>query len=183
MKSLSKQIQLFSIISTVLVLASCTKDFEKLNTDPVKVTSVAPGSLLAPAQFDGMWLITKRAHRLNNELMQYTVETGVLNDFSRYEFRENEFDPIWSTLYVKANDMNEMYKIAEQRKDVNNMAAALVMKAWFISNLTDMFGDIPYTEAFKGRDELYYPKFDTQQSIYSSCFGTTLFTGKQNTAK
>lgn len=168
MKSLSKQIQLFSIISTVLVLASCTKDFEKLNTDPVKVTSVAPGSLLAPAQFDGMWLITKRAHRLNNELMQYTVETGVLNDFARYEFRENEFDPIWSTLYIKANDMNEMYKIAEQRKDVNNMAAALVMKAWFISNLTDMFGDIPYTEAFKGRDELYYPKFDTQQSIYTS---------------
>lgn len=168
MKRLSKHFQLFSFIIAVSIISSCTKDFEQLNTDPVKVTAVAPGTLLAPAQFDGMWLITRRAHRLNNELMQYTVETGVLNDFARYEFKENEFDPIWSTLYVKANDMNEMYKIAEQLKDVNNMAAALVMKAWFMSNLTDMFGDIPYTEAFKGREELLYPKYDTQQSIYTS---------------
>lgn len=168
MKSLFKHFQLTLLVATFGLLAACTKDFEALNTDPVKVTTVAPGRLLAPAQFDGMWLITKRAHRLNNELMQYTVETGALNDFARYEFKENEFDAIWSTLYVKANDMNEMYKIAEQRNDVNNMAAALVMKAWFVSNLTDMFGDIPYTEAFKGKEELYNPKYDTQQSIYTS---------------
>ena len=168
MKSLPNYFQLIMFLTIVGTFTSCTKDFEKLNTDPVKVTAVAPGNLLAPAQFDGMWLITKRAHRLNNELMQYTVETGVLNDFARYEFKENEFDPIWSTLYVKANDMNEMYKMAEQLNDVNNMAAALVMKAWFISNLTDMFGDIPYTEAFKGKEALYSPKYDTQQSIYTS---------------
>lgn len=167
MKTLSTYFKLFSFIIAASVATSCTKNFEELNTDPVKVTSVAPGTLLAPAQFDGMWLITKRAHRLNNELVQYTVETGVLNDFARYQFKENEFDPIWSTLYVKANDMNEMYKIANQLNDVNNMAAALVMKAWFMSNLTDMFGDIPYTEAFKGREDQYYPKYDTQQSIYT----------------
>ena len=168
MKSLLKYFQLTFLALAIIFTTSCTKDFEKINTDPVKVTVVAPGSLLAPAQFDGMWLITKRAHRLNNELMQYTVETGALNDFSRYEFKENEFDAIWSTLYIKANDMNEMYKIAEQRNDVNNMAAALVMKAWFMSNLTDMFGDIPYSEAFKGKEQLYNPTFDTQQSIYTS---------------
>lgn len=168
MKNLLKNIQLLALPITLLLAGSCTKDFEKLNTDPVRVTAVAPGTLLAPAQFDGMWLLTKRAHRLNNELVQYTVETGLLNDFARYEFRENEFDAIWSTLYVKANDMNEMYKSAEQLNDVNNMGAALVMRAWFMSNLTDMFGDIPYTEAFKGREEFYYPKYDTQQSIYTS---------------
>lgn len=168
MKNSIKHFQLFLFVTILGSAISCTKDFEKLNTDPVRVTAVAPGTLLAPAQFDGMWLITKRAHRLNNELMQYTVDLGALNDFARYEFRENEFDAIWSTLYVKANDMNEMYKIAETRNDVNNMGAALVMKAWFVSNLTDMFGDIPYTEAFKGREELYYPKFDTQQSVYTS---------------
>ncbi|TCC85860.1 SusD/RagB family nutrient-binding outer membrane lipoprotein [Pedobacter hiemivivus] len=181
MKSLLQHCQLFSFFIVIGVITSCTKDFEKLNTDPVKVTSVAPGSLLAPAQFDGMWLITKRAHRLSNELMQYTVETGALNDFARYEFKENEFDAIWSTLYVKANDMNEMYKIAEKLNDVNNMGAALVMKAWFVSNLTDMFGDIPYTDAFKGREEVYYPKYDTQQSIYTNLLAdlkraNTLFT-------
>ncbi|RZM04012.1 MAG: SusD/RagB family nutrient-binding outer membrane lipoprotein, partial [Pedobacter sp.] len=147
---------------------SCTKNFEEINTDPNRLTSVAPGTLLAPAQFDGMWLITKRTHRIGHELMQYTVETGLLNDFSRYGFRENEFDAIWSNLYRRANDMNQMYLLAEKINDVNNMGAALVMKAWLVSNLTDMFGDIPYTQAFKGNEELYYPKFDTQQSVYES---------------
>ncbi|KLT64710.1 SusD/RagB family nutrient-binding outer membrane lipoprotein [Pedobacter sp. BMA] len=168
MKNLIKYASIISITGVLSLFVACTKDFETLNTDPVRVTTVAPGSLLASAQFDGMWLITKRAHRLNNELMQYTVETGVLNDFARYEFKENEFDAIWSTLYVKANDMNEMYKIAEKLNDVNNMAAALVMKTWFMSNLTDMFGDIPYTEAFQGQANLLYPKYDTQKSIYTS---------------
>jgi len=168
MKQILKHTSLTLSFLTFFGLFSCTKNFEKTNADPNRLTAVAPGTLLAPAQFDAMWLITRRAHRINNELMQYSVETGALNDFSRYAFKENEFDAIWTTLYRCANDMNSMYKLAEDVKDVNNMAAALVMKAWMISNLTDMFGDIPYTDAFKGTEGLYYPKFDTQQSIYIS---------------
>ncbi|WP_199118207.1 SusD/RagB family nutrient-binding outer membrane lipoprotein [Pedobacter sp. ASV28] len=168
MKKSLRYLPLLFLCSIIGITSSCTKDFEDLNKDPNRLTAVAPGTLLAPAQFEGMWLITKRAHRINNELMQYTVETGLLNDFARYVFKENEFDPIWANLYRRANDMHEMYLLAEKINDVNNMGAALVMKAWFVSNLTDMFGDIPYKEAFRGKEELYYPKFDTQKSVYES---------------
>ena len=168
MKTIFKSFVFILLFITVGSITSCTKKFEELNTNPNTLAEVAPGTLLAPAQFEGMWLITKRAHRLNNELMQYTVETGTLNDFSRYEFKENEFDAIWQNLYRRANDMNEMYLLAERINDVNNMGAALVMKAWFVSNLTDMFGDIPYTEAFQGKKEMFYPRFDSQKDIYVS---------------
>jgi hypothetical protein len=150
------------------VLVSCSKNFEELNNDPNRLEAVRPGTLLAPAQYYSMWAITNRAHRIHNELMQYSVETGSLNDFARYDFRENEFDYLWTNLYKRANDMQKMYQLAEPVKDVNNMAVALVMKAWLVSNLTDMFGDIPYTDAFKGDEELYYPKFDNQKSIYEN---------------
>ncbi|WP_256010159.1 SusD/RagB family nutrient-binding outer membrane lipoprotein [Desertivirga xinjiangensis] len=168
MKNVSAFFYTLLSILTMVSTSSCTKNFDDINTDPNRLTAVAPGTLLAPAQFDGMWLITKRAHRINNELMQYSVEIGSLNDFTRYVFRENEFDAIWSTLYRRANDMHEMYQLAEKINDANNMGAALVMRAWLVSNLTDMFGEIPYTEAFRGKEELYYPKFDSQQSIYAS---------------
>lgn len=161
-----KKLLLLSGLAACLI--SCTKNFDVIDKDPNRLTAVAPGTLLAPAQHDAMWLITKRAHRINNELMQYTVETGLLNDFARYAFKENEFDPIWQTLFLKANDMDQMYQLAEKINDVNNMGAALVMKAWMVSNLTDMFGDIPYSEAFRGNEGLLLPKFDSQQSIYTS---------------
>ena len=166
MKQLFKYIILAVSLIIFSGLASCTKNFEDINKDPSRLSAVLPGTLLAPAQFDAMWLLTKRSHRLNNEIMQYTVDFGALNDFSRYAFKENEFDAIWSTLYRRANDMTEMYKLADRLNDINNMGAALVMKAWMMSNLTDMFGDIPYAEAFKGTENVFYPKFDTQQSIY-----------------
>jgi len=168
MKEILNSLKLVMMLSLVFTLSSCTKNFDLINTDPNRLTAVAPGTLLAPAQFDTMWLITKRAHRINNELMQYAVETGLLNDFARYAFKENEFDAIWTTLFLKANDMHEMYTLAERVNDVNNMGAALVMKVWMTSNLTDMFGDIPYSEAFQGKNGLLTPKFDTQQSIYVS---------------
>lgn len=167
MKTISKM-KLIMVMLIIGTLVSCSKDFDNLNKDPNRLENVAPGTLLAPAQYYGHWAITLRAHRIHNELVQYTVETGTLNDFARYIFRENEPDYLWINLYRRANDMQEMYQLAEKIKDVNNMGAALVMKAWLVSNLTDMFGDIPYTDAFKGEDELLYPKFDTQKSIYES---------------
>lgn len=160
--------KLLVIVLITGILTSCTKGFEEMNEDPNRLEAVSPGTLLAPAQYFGMWAITLRAHRIHNELMQYTVETGLLNDFARYVFRENEFDYLWTNLYRRANDMQKMYQLAEERNDSNAMGAALVMKAWLVSNLTDMYGDIPYSEAFKGDEGLIYPKFDTQQSIYES---------------
>ncbi|MFQ6940424.1 MAG: SusD/RagB family nutrient-binding outer membrane lipoprotein [Alistipes finegoldii] len=43
------------------------------------------------------------------------------------------------------------------------------MKALYLSNMTDLFGDMPFKEAFKGIDEnIMQPKFDDQKVIYDS---------------
>ena len=49
---------------------------------------------------------------------------------------------------------------------------ALTLKVLFMSNLTDMFGDIPYSEAFQGREEggTKTPKYDSQQEVYEQMF-------------
>jgi hypothetical protein len=44
--------------------------------------------------------------------------------------------------------------------------AGKVLLAYALGSATDVWGDIPYTEAFKGNDALK-PKYDTQQSIYT----------------
>jgi len=45
----------------------------------------------------------------------------------------------------------------------NQIAIARILKAYWMSYVTDRFGDVPYSEALKGKPN---PKYDTQQSIY-----------------
>lgn len=162
--------QYIAVICLVAVIAfsSCTKNFEATNQDPNRLTEVQPGSLLAPVQFNVMWGLMNRCHSINHELMQYTVSIGTLDDIARYSFKDNESKALWTTLYTNENNIEKMYALASRINDVNNMAAAYVMQAWIVSNITDMFGDVPFSDAFKGDQEVLYPKFDAQKLIYDS---------------
>src|SRR3546814_15161212 len=47
------------------------------------------------------------------------------------------------------------------------MAISLVMKSWIFSLITDSYGDVPYSEAIKGKsDAVFQPVYDSQESIY-----------------
>ena len=44
---------------------------------------------------------------------------------------------------------------------------SITLKTLYLSNLTDMFGEIPCSEAFRGSGEnLTKPRFDTQRAVY-----------------
>ena len=51
----------------------------------------------------------------------------------------------------------------------NQIAVAKILKAYIYWNITDRWGDVPYSEALKGADE-FTPVYDTQKSIYESLF-------------
>lgn len=51
----------------------------------------------------------------------------------------------------------------------NQAAVAKILKAYYFWNITDRWGDIPYSEALNGRDD-FTPVYDTQQDIYDSLF-------------
>jgi hypothetical protein len=44
--------------------------------------------------------------------------------------------------------------------------ALTVLKAFMFSHITNLWGDVPYTEALAGRDGIFFPKFDAQKDIY-----------------
>ncbi len=53
----------------------------------------------------------------------------------------------------------------EDATQEQNLQIARIVRAYIFHRLTDLHGDIPYSEA--GQPELYsYPKYDTQESIY-----------------
>lgn len=59
-----------------------------------------------------------------------------------------------------------MLKVSQQKNAVNYIAVALTLRAWIFSNLTDCFGDIPFSEASKGDEGVIQASYDNQESIY-----------------
>jgi hypothetical protein len=52
----------------------------------------------------------------------------------------------------------------------NYVAAAKICKVHYVQQLVDLYGDIPYTEAWKGIENIT-PKYDDDYAIYQSLFG------------
>ena len=76
-------------------------------------------------------------------------------------------DNYWSTVYSKALPN---IKILEEKSINSNsshyLAIAKVLKAINIGATTDIYGDVPYSEATLAGQN-FTPKYDSQQSIYT----------------
>jgi hypothetical protein len=154
----------------VLQMVSCTKNFQEINTDPNRSVAATPEALLAPALYDVVTRNQTRALRLTNELMQVHVTVSNSDEIHRYVIRPSESDYMWNNWYLQLTNFRDMYNRAEALNHKSWMGVALICDVWVSSLITDMFGDVPYTESNKGREDLYQPKFDAQKDIYLDLF-------------
>lgn len=158
----------------LIILAGCTKDFVKTNTNPNASAVASPQSLLAPALVSVINGNLSRNFRINNEFMQVTVTTADSREFHRYEVRPSESDYMWRRWYLELTNIRDIYanaEITQQAGYQTFQGISLILDAWVGSLLTDMFGDIPYSESNLGRStNNTTPKFDTQQDVYALIF-------------
>jgi hypothetical protein len=51
--------------------------------------------------------------------------------------------------------------------DINKLSVCRILRVYVYHVLTDVMGDIPYSEALNGKGGNFKPKYDTQQFIYN----------------
>ena len=74
----------------------------------------------------------------------------------------------WDLMYRNARDAQNLIILGENLGNDNYVAIGMTMKAYIFSVLTDMYGDIPYSEALQGKsDANFTPVYDNQQAIYT----------------
>ncbi len=172
MKRIHKQISCI-VLMTALMLSSCTRDFQEINTDPNNTPDALPQQLLAPALVGTMTYNMLRNRNFNNELMQVTVDmSDAEGKVFRYDYRSNWSDYLYNGWYSELTNFKDMYKIASGTLNNNKsyMGISLINQAWIYSLLTDTYGDIPFTESNKAREGIIEPKFDKQQDVYLGIF-------------
>tara|TARA_R110002051_G_scaffold319116_1_gene402685 strand:- start:9435 stop:10967 length:1533 start_codon:yes stop_codon:yes gene_type:complete len=160
----SNLIKMFSVIATVLVIGnSCTDDFESLNTDP---------SLLTKEQLDEALLLTKVQKEV---FISDNKPTGRIASFAGYWasgggliFDATDYGGEFNKGYNNLLNISEIIRLTNNNPEkINRNAIARVMRVYIFQYLTDLYGDIPYSEAVQPSEEVIaQPKYDTQESIY-----------------
>ena len=165
-----------AIVLFGLMLSSCTKGFEKMNTDPNNIPIAKPGQLLTPAVVGILSNNLLRNRNFNNELMQVTVEpSDAEGRVFRYDIRSNVGDGLYNGWYNELTNIKDIYKLSSDTSLLTYnryyMGISLILQAWVHSLLTDTFGDVPYFQSNKGKDSLNFePAFDPQKDIYLDIF-------------
>lgn len=173
MKKIS-QIQLLLLVTLAMMISSCSKGFEELNTDPNNIPFALPQQLLAPALVQTMAFNQIRNRNFNNELMQVTVDqSDAEGRVFRYDYRPNLSDYMYNGLYSELTNFKDIYSVANDPVNYNTSykGISLICQSWIYSILTDTYGDIPYSQSNLGRDSgILEPRFDKQQDIYLNIF-------------
>lgn len=162
----------FGIIAVALLslTVSCTKDFEEINTNNnAPTTELAAPEMLLTNAIESM---TDRVHDiwLGGEIgscwVQHLAKVQY-TDEDRYVPRVSVINAVWSSFYAASgNDVATIIEIAKARGHNNYLGVGYVLHAYIMSVVTDLWGDVPYSEAFQAKNGIISPKYDTQQAIY-----------------
>lgn len=155
-----KKIQ--TIVLLALFLVGCTKDFEELNTNRNAPEVVDAQFLLSNIIWQAANENTKQGWLSGNFLAQHTSNLEFL-PIDRYDLGTNT--EYWNHLYRLLNDIENMQQAAPDNEAYQ--AVGNILKAWVASQLTDLWGDVPFFEAVQGvSNENFTPAFDKQENIY-----------------
>ncbi|PJJ60570.1 SusD/RagB family nutrient-binding outer membrane lipoprotein [Hymenobacter chitinivorans] len=171
-----------ALLAALLLAGGCTDDFDDINTNPSTYTQstfdanyLLTTSQLAYTGSSDFAYDTWRANLIYSATMIQGLSTVVSYwAGDKYLLNEAYTAAYWGGNTVGAyaeqvkpvTDMVEFTKGKAQYKNLHQIGR--IMRALVMARLTDLYGDVPYSEAGKG----YYtgvirPKYDKQQDIYN----------------
>lgn len=156
-------LKLLLIAFGVLLLASCNKrSLTDLNKNPNATAAAVPEYLFTGAL-------------LNTPAYNYSVLAEGMQYFSTYKEVPAVGDKYYSFngtiadfagfYTTKLNLLLQLEAMLQGPDDANKNAMVQILKVYEFHQLTDVAGDIPYTDALKGKENLT-PKYDAQKDIY-----------------
>jgi len=155
----------------LLIMGSACDNFEKMNLDPNKPTDVPTSALLTQAQANLVYNLNGEISQLGSQYVQYFAQLDYTEKSNYSEDGISSFSGIYTGGLTDLTEIIRLNESESTKADVvksgdneNQIAVAKILMAWAYQNVTDVWGDIPYSEAIN--DEFLNPKYDTQEEIY-----------------
>jgi len=161
------------ILSFALLLGSCDEGFEDLNVNPTKPSQVPVTSKLSATQLftSGERYENWRANLIyQSTMMQHFATTAGYWAGDKYTWNRGYASSLIDRYYGNAvKTVEDMLVQLDQDAAPEEMKAITrIMRVFIYSRLTDLYGDIPYSEAGKAVIAgILQPKYDAQSDIYA----------------
>src|SRR5688572_25153558 len=154
MKSIKKLFIATLVVS--LISSACTKNFEELNTDPnsVTVNNYPPVYHLTRSQLEytGNWDFSYEVWRVNiiyaGMMMQHLANASW---YAGDKYMQND---AWANAYFdvayrdQVKYITDLLEITKNKPQYANLfQIARVLKVMIFHRITDIYGEVPYTEA------------------------------------
>lgn len=136
-----------------------------MNQDPYHASDVPVHTLLRPMVNNFTLAYQSNAIDLTNPLVQ--TSTIPASDADRYNLEY--YYPLWHKCYGELRNINYILEHTDQK---NYQGVALILKVLMLSNVSHLYGDMPYFNAGKGREKLYQPAYDAQEDLYADMIAT-----------
>ena len=158
----------------LLSTAACSDSYmEKLNTDDSKGSSIEPSAQLTTALLqtygDFGMMDTYRSY-ITGFTQHFAGGWNVSNYGGSVHAQDDQMRLVWDQLYG-VSIKNIVDAIANSEDKPNTNAALRIHRVYLMAMLTDIYGDLPCSEAGLGFiSGIAYPKYDTQEEIYDFFF-------------
>lgn len=162
-------LKLFLAGVLLFALTGCDSGFEEVNSNP-NANSTAEAKFILPYVQENALNLTQGGLSLGSLYVQYYSQLLYAND-GIYEYNPSQADGEWNTFYTNIlENLIQLKTKAQETGKGNQEALATIMQVWVVQIMTDLWGDIPYSEANLGNaapdEKLINPKYDKQESIY-----------------
>lgn len=164
---------------SLFLITSCDKNFEEINSNPngIDPNTASPRRVMATVQiyaFGEPRFITWRGNIIYSSQFahHYVYNFADMAWFPGTAYTNNQgwTDNVWESSNIKvAGHLNALRELLDPEEDKEEVAVVKIISGWFYQKMTDMYGDIPYTDVAKPRTEVAYkPTYDAQKDIYKA---------------
>ncbi|MCY4158772.1 MAG: SusD/RagB family nutrient-binding outer membrane lipoprotein [Bacteroidetes bacterium] len=168
-----KRFSLFAVaLSLSLLIASCDSGFEEMNINPTQADQIDPNFKLTNIQLgiSGERYENWRTNLIYSSVMiQHLAALPGYWSGDKYFYNSAYSSAMWDRYYpnIAKNIEDLLEQTAEDPEFVNMHHITQIVRIIMYHRLTDLYGDIPYSEAGRGFiDGITHPKYDAQSFIY-----------------
>lgn len=150
------------------LLAGCQTELDNFNENPNNPITTTPSLLLSAMEVSTFSTHTSGLIRNASIFTQQLAGTdvGQMGPIARYIVTENDVTNEWNTIYGTTLMSGHILTrdFATNYPYYNGIGQ--VLTALNLGYATDMWGDVPYDEAFRAEEGNKTPKYNTQEEIY-----------------
>lgn len=166
--------KLYAFICIVLLLSSCDK-FLDINENPNFPTDVSDELLLTSSIAAVTNVYAADWGLIGSFWSQHWAQNNTSSQYKIYESyslssNTNAIESSYRAMYVDGLSDNEIFlKKVEANQNWGAYLMGAIIKAYGFQYLVDMYGNVPYSEAFLGSEKLN-PVIDKGDKIYASIY-------------